>query len=289
MSDALNKQQIIDTSFITGEKIQTLCDHFIGTEKDFNYNPNISSYKERYIILGHTSEIENKTLVFCYTHLLDTIELLITTLRMIKNPFRLIFHNSDHAFNKNDLKLFNELPLLMHIYTQNNNIVDDRVGCLPIGLANSQWRHGNPNIHVDIYNQNIEKTKEIYFNFNIKTNKTKRRKCFDIIKDKGVHWNENLPYKEYLIELKRHKYAICPEGNGIDTHRFWECLYMNTIPICLKSPLTDYYKQHFPIIVLNAWTELDVTRLDYSNEINHKFLDLKYIKQLLLKEKDIKL
>ena len=97
-----------------------------------------------------------------------------------------------------------------------------------------------------------------------------------------MKWNNNRPYKEYLIELKRHKYAICPEGNGIDTHRFWECLYMNTIPICLKNTLTEYYKQYFPIIVLNDWKELDVNKL-VSSTAGHKYLDMEYItKQLLI-------
>jgi hypothetical protein len=205
---------------------------------------------------------------------------------MMKNPFKLIFHNSDNAFNKNHLILFNKLPLLIHIYTQNCNIIENRVSYLPIGLGNSQWPHGSSSIHREVYNKNIEKTKEIYFNFNIKTNKNKRQKCFNIIEEKGIYWNDNLPYKKYLLELKKHKYAICPEGNGIDTHRFWECLYMNTIPICVKNKLTEYYKQYFPIIVLNDWEELNITQLDYSKKINHKMLDIKYIKQLLENDKE---
>ena len=274
------------TKFITGEKIQFLCDHFIGTKKDFNYNPNVANYKNRYIKIGYNVAINNKKLIFCYTHLLDNIELLITTLKMMKNPFKLIFHNSDNAFNKNHLILFNKLPLLIHIYTQNCNIIENRVSYLPIGLGNSQWPHGSSSIHREVYNKNIEKTKEIYFNFNIKTNKNKRQKCFNIIEEKGIYWNDNLPYKKYLLELKKHKYAICPEGNGIDTHRFWECLYMNTIPICVKNKLTEYYKQYFPIIVLNDWEELNITQLDYSKKINHKMLDIKYIKQLLENDKE---
>ena len=100
------------------------------------------------------------------------------------------------------------------------------------------------------------------------------------LRARGIKWNENLPYKEYLIELKRHKYCICPEGNGMDTHRFWECLYMGTIPICLKNELTEYYKLFFPIIVLNNWIELDINKLVYSH-INHQYLDMQYINNLI--------
>ena len=269
-------------NFISGEKIQFLCDHFIGTQNDFNFNPNVSKYKDRFIQLGHTEIIDNKPLIFCYTHLLDDTNLLINTLKMMKNPFKLIFHNSDYSFDINHLKLFNELHLLIHIYTQNINVNHPSVTPLPIGLSNIQWIHGQPNIHMEVYNTHIEKTKEIYFNFNINTNQAKRQNCVDIIKNKGISWNEPLPYKQYLTELKCHKYAICPEGNGIDTHRFWECLYMNVIPICKKNILYEYYSKHFPIILLNDWDELDIKLLEQNRPIiNHKYLDMDYIKHIL--------
>ena len=267
-------------NFITGEKLQFLCDHFIGTITDLDYNPNIMKYKDRFIFIGTNVSIDNKSFIFCYTHLLDNIDDLILTLKYLENPFKLVFHNSDTCFNNEHLILFEKLPLLQSIYTQNMNVVHKKVLPLPIGLANSMWAHGNHEIHQEVYNLSIEKTKHIYFNFKINTNTEKRTKCYNDIIKKGIKWNENLPYKEYLIELKRHKYAVCPEGNGIDTHRFWECLYMNTIPICLKNTLTEYYKQYFPIIILNDWNELEVNKLDYSY-INHQYLDMKYIEQML--------
>ena len=269
-------------NFITGEKIQFSCDHFGGTNSDFIFNPNVAPYKDRFIHIDNTATIDNNPLVFCYTHLLDNIDKLLRMLERLLNPFKLIFHNSDASFNNEHLILFEKLPLLQCIYTQNMNVVHEKVFPLPIGLANSQWAHGNPKTHQEVYEMPIEKTKEIYFNFNKNTNKQKRNRCYNDIKKKGVKWNNNRPYKEYLIELKRHKYAICPEGNGIDTHRFWECLYMNTIPICLKNTLTEYYKQYFPIIVLNDWKELDVNKL-VSSTAGHKYLDMEYItKQLLI-------
>lgn len=271
-----------DMNFITGEKIQFACDNFVGTDKDFRFNPNLAQYKDKFIYLGSNASINNKQLIFCYTHLLDNINELVLTLKGMQNPFKLVFNNSDHSFNIEHLILFDKLPLLQCIYTQNMNVVHEKVYPLPIGLPNSQWRHGNSKIHQEIYDMHIEKNKDIYFNFNKNTNKEKRNKCYNEIIKKGIIWNENIPYKEYLIELKRHKYAICPEGNGIDTHRFWECLYMNTIPICLKNTVTEYYKKYFPIILLNDWQELDVNKLVYST-VDHKYLDMEYItKQLLM-------
>ena len=233
-----------DINFITGEKIQLLCDHNIGKIEDFNFNPRIrllnnKSKNNRFIELGKVTKfINNKKLVFCYTHLLNDLNLLIKTLKYLKNPFKLIFHNSDTSFNKEHLKLFNKLPLLQHIYSQNLNIVNSNISYLPIGIANSQWVHGNLDIFKKIYNKKISKDKDIFFNFNIDTNKEKRQYCYDILSKKGLQWTNNLDTEKYLIELKKHKYCICPEGNGLDTHRFWECLYMDTIPICSNNKLT---------------------------------------------------
>lgn len=267
-------------NFITGEKIQFSCDHFVGTDKYFRYNPNVAQYKDRFIHIDKTLTIDNKILVFCYTHVLDNINNLIITLKAMQNKFNLLFHNSDHQFDNKHLILFEKLPLLQCIFTQNMNVNHKKVFPLPIGLANSQWRHGNSEIHQEIYYMPIKKTKEIYFNFDKNTNREKRNKCYNDIIQKGITWNEKLPYKEYLIELKRHKYSICPEGKGIDTHRFWECLYMNTIPICLKNITTIHYKQYFPIILLNDWQELDVSKLSYL-EVDHQYLDMKFINQVI--------
>ncbi|QXD31053.1 DUF6492 family protein [Candidatus Pelagisphaera phototrophica] len=264
-------------TFITGEKIQFSCDHFVGTDEDFRFNPNVAQYKNRFIYLGNNANIDNKLLVFCYTHLLGNIEKLVRTLKGLQNPFKLVLHNSDGSFDRKHIILFEKLPLLQCIYAQNINVEDEKVFPLPIGLANSQWTHGNSKIHQTVYDMPIEKSKVIYFNFSKNTNKIKRVRCYNDIIKKGITWNNNIPYKEYLIELKRHKFAICPEGNGIDTHRFWECLYMNTIPICLKNKITEHYKKYFPLILLDDWKELDVSKLSYS-AINHQYLDMEFIK-----------
>jgi len=260
-------------NFITGEKIQFLCDHFIGDEKNFKFNPNIYKLKNKLIDIHKLDKfIDNKKNVFCYNTTFYNVDLIVKKLKYMKNPFNLIFHNSDLVFNQKHLILFEKIPLLLCIFTQNMNVNHEKVFPLPIGLGNSQWTHGNSKIHQQVYEMRVEKTKEIYFNFSKVTNPQKRNKCYDDIIKKGIKWNNNKPYKEYLIELKRHKYAICPEGNGIDTHRFWECLYMNTIPICLKNNITQYYKNLFPMVLLDKWSELSVSNILSSyKELYKKF------------------
>ena len=60
---------------ITGEKIQNLCDYYIGSIGDFNFNPNIKNQVSKQINIDNYN-IENiKKLniknIFCYTHIID--------------------------------------------------------------------------------------------------------------------------------------------------------------------------------------------------------------------------
>ena len=279
-------------NFITGEKIQFLCDHFIGHKKDFRFNPNVNkNYKDKCINIESINDvINNKLLIFCYTHLIDKLDFLISKLTYLKNPFILIFHNSDTDFNNKHLILFDKLHLLQSVYTQNMNVINPKVLPLPIGLGNSQWKHGNLKVINEIYNLKIPKLKNIYFNFQKSTNVNKRNDCYDNILKLGISWADKKPYHEYLRFLKQHKYAICPEGNGIDTHRFWECLYMNVIPICKKNILVQHYSKYFPIIIVDEWSDINIDKLittykENVNFINHNLLDLHSLPLFMLTNK----
>ena len=127
------------------------------------------------------------------------------------------------------------------------------------------WGHGNLIIWDIILNDaNLSinnKPNNIYMNFTINTNFIKRQECLNIMLTYNIPNVPNTDYYNYLKLLSTYKFAICPEGNGIDTHRFWECLYLKTIPICLKNTVTLYYSKLFPIILLDTWNDLNLDKL----------------------------
>ena len=52
-------------------------------------------------------------------------------------------------------------------------------------------------------------------------------------------------------------FVICPEGNGIDTHRMWEALYLRTIPIIKKNMISNFIKKaQIPVLIINKWSDL---------------------------------
>lgn len=251
-------------TIITGEKLQFLCDMFIGTKEDFTYNPQITKLSERFMFIDNdATQIDNKFKIFCYTHCLDKFDILYNYLRRFRNQFILLFHNSDGEFNSTHLKLF-DIKNLTHIFTQNMNVTHKNVSPVPIGIANSMWPHGNINTLLNTMALDIKKTKNVYFNFNIGTNREKRLKCYNAIKD-FVTPQPTLNYDKYLQLLAMHKYAICPEGNGLDTHRMWECLYLKVIPICIRNRLVEYYSTYIPMIILDDWNNFDIKKLEYES------------------------
>jgi hypothetical protein len=54
-------------------------------------------------------------------------------------------------------------------------------------------------------------------------------------------------YGDYLDRLSGFKYCICPDDNS---QQFWECLYLDVIPIVLKC---DW---NVPVIVVKNWTDV---------------------------------
>jgi len=62
--------------------------------------------------------------------------------------------------------------------------------------------------------------------------------------------------KQHLWEKHQdNAFVLCPQGNGIDTHRVWEALQLGSVPVVRSSPLDSLYGQ-FPIVILDEWEEL---------------------------------
>ena len=70
-------------------------------------------------------------------------------------------------------------------------------------------------------------------------------------------------FSRYLTALSKSMFCICPRGNGIDTHRFWESLYMGCIPVIKAEHLLACHAD-LPCLVLDDWT--DLANVDLSGE-----------------------
>ena len=64
--------------------------------------------------------------------------------------------------------------------------------------------------------------------------------------------------RSYLADMRECGLVVCPPGRGLDTYRFWEAIYVGSVPILLNPP--QIYLQMIrglPFIVVQSWQELE--------------------------------
>lgn len=281
---------------VSGEKIQEIADIYLGYPEDFRWNPYIDRQKHKHKNIGEiTSLYDNPRIVFCYTHCIHTLANII---HFFQNDFVLITHNSDENIGDDKMAAISQIvnsDKLVKWYTQNLCIQDiSKVIFLPIGIANQQWVHGEhfryfyeilyiPN---EAAHQKRKQEKSVYLFFKILNNKIQRQLCYDSLINKIPFLNKISPMDNFK-RLSDYEYCICPEGNGVDTHRFWEALYLKCVPIVIRNPLIDIIKNttNLPMVILNSWQDLQVNELpsydsfDFLNSAN--YLDFNFYKNII--------
>ena len=167
-----------------------------------------------------------------------------------------VFHNSDETFDLNTKKKLDYF-LPKKCFSQNLIINKKNYHFIPIGLENSKF-HNNGDIKdfLRLRKVKLEKKPRILFGFkNTNPKRVQLKHQFKKLKitDETNGWNSFF-YRRILLN---YMFVICPEGNGIDTHRMWEALYLRTIPIIKKNMISDYIKKaKVPVLILNKWSDL---------------------------------
>ena len=65
----------------------------------------------------------------------------------------------------------------------------------------------------------------------------------------------------YYARVAAHKYVVAPRGNGIDTHRLWEALYLGCVPVVARSSLDSIYAE-LPVLIVKDWKDVTATFLE---------------------------
>ena len=275
-------------TIVTGERIQNCADVYIGNAEDFEFNPFITLQKNKQKLFSDLTKsntsYDNPRIVFCYGH---NIHIFKNIIHLFLNPFILITHNSDNNIRYCEtVNFILNCSLLQKWYAQNIEYIHEKLHFLPIGLANSMWEHGNLSIYNTVLNlTNFTKSNNVYFNFSISTNVEKRVACKQTI-EKKINFLETVSHVDNIIRLSQHRFCICPEGNGLDTHRFWESLYLKTVPIVLRNVHSEIIKNTtgLPMVILDSWDDFNLDKLpDYNSfdfEKCSQYLNIEFYKEL---------
>ena len=276
------------SDIITGDRVVSLCDFIILTRNILDYHQNLNcfinnnnnliivddfktinmQYINSYIRLLNKSTIK----IFVYTHIIESFVKYILPYLEIGIKYILYLHNSDDCLTSEHMNILMKSKHVKIVYSQNmNKYMTEKFKLIPIGIANSMFEHGNLLYLYEVISKTyyIKKQNHLYININPNTFEY-RRNVLEEIRKKGNLFkiNHNKPFKEYLYELSSHFFCLCIRGNGISSHREWECYYLGVIPVIINNKYTntDAYVKYLQKLNL-PFFEIKEENLDkYSND-----------------------
>ena len=193
----------------------------------------------------------------------------------------LVTHNTDDDCPGNDLSTsYLDHPRLTAWFAQNCDRKHVRLFCIPIGLENRMWgppaaggSHGSmPELILGMMLARAPaypaagavaaaEGKPHTWAFFSRGTHPSRGELMDALIAAPQPWlslpknNERLHPHELYREMMQHAAIVCPRGNGLDSHRIWEALYLGRLAITLHSPLDELWLE-LPVLLLNSWDEL---------------------------------
>ena len=195
-------------------------------------------------------------IVYCQSDLFG--EFSKTVLANTNTPLVVILGNSDYNFESKDKPLFDFSSLAWGL-AQNMSAPIQKMEPLPIGLENA-WRNNN-GVKRDFDSLRAlsgERNNRIMWTFTVGTNSDERLSAAGaLMLCKSADNLGPLTQKEHQKSLKEYSFVASPPGNGLDTHRTWEGLYLGCIPVVKRSYMTDFFEHlGLPIWIVDSYDEL---------------------------------
>jgi len=238
-----------------------------------------------------TSDVKTNDIIFVDGDLIETF--FEKFHNRISQKYILITHNSTKTIDQEFEKLIDNK--IIHWFAENLTIRNNKkFSALPLGLENKKYlKNGETNSYKRV---SIKKDKLVLCSFATQTNKEERQGLYDIaLENKNIDIDIFDNHKEYIENLSKYKFNLCPSGAGLDTHRFWESLMVMTIPIVKSNYLIENLVSHnFPILVVEDWSDLSHFDTNFYNTFysekekkfkNASYKDFNYWKDMILSKK----
>jgi hypothetical protein len=157
--------------------------------------------------------------------------------------------------------IFDKIPEnVLGINAVNALTFGGKVNPIPYGLQRKIDPNDNrQDILLDFMNNaDLDIEQLLYVNHSVNTNVDERSGINELFLDKSWAKVEigSVNYRDYLTSLKKSKFMICPQGNAVDCHRNWECLYMKRVPIMKRTGYFEYLMKDYPILFVDDYSEV---------------------------------
>jgi hypothetical protein len=221
---------------------------------------NLSKHIHDETKLVNPKNVNENDIVFLKT---DFIESYFSNIHpQISFNYNLITHNSDISVTNKLIELKDDK--IKNWFIQNLDApATNTIHPLPIGLENRRYFN---NGKISLYKRAQIKNKDKYIlsAFNTFSNPKERSELNKITKNNPLVNKLDASFQnDYVSELASHKYALCPAGNGLDSHRIWESLILGVIPIVKESYFSkNLNNMGIPMVLLKNWGELRNLTLD---------------------------
>ena len=219
-------------------------------------------------------KLDDGDIVFCKT---EFIFELFSILYKVHNKLQIYLITHQAAQPSIDKNLFLLKPnCVKKWYSINVDYNHPNLIPIPLGIAND---YSFKNINISDFKNNVKylnfkKEFLAYLNFKPDTNEIKRNSVIhDYSEANWVFKNNDITLKQYMEELAKSNYVFTPPGWGIDTHRFWEVLYLGAIPIAEYSVNSSMFNI-YPVIYYDNNQTISESDLAFNYESKFKDLDL---------------
>lgn len=238
-------------------------------------NVTIIESNDRYIFYKKNEyRLKTNDIIFCNTNLVNELFKDLGKIKNLKN-LTLVTNQTD---DKIDKKLFLKKPrsifnwFSINVAYEHKNLIP-----IPLGLSNN---YSPKNLRASefesiMFSKEFNKNKLMYLNFNANTNPTLRGPLESNYKnEQWLYCEKNfLTLEDYSKNLKEFKFILCPQGNGIDTHRIWEALYSGSIPV-VQNHISHKNLEGLPILFIDDLSKITPEQLNmYLEKINYEDLD----------------
>ena len=211
--------------------------------------------------------IKENDIIFCHTEVVEILLHSLKKLTLLKN-LKLLTHQSDRSLNK---RIFDKRTAnISNWYSTNVVYENPLLHPIPIGVNNFYNKNYFDNNIQNLFKKKkiLNKDKTIYVNFTINTNNQHRSeamKSVQLLNSEYTNIDMSHDSVKYIKGLSTSKYTLAPWGNGIDTHRFWEALYLGSTPITMQNVHYQAFKT-LPVVLLDNFSELNFENLEKNYE-----------------------